>query len=326
MCEISNYYDLQKNSKEKYEKFLKKLSSQTISKKFFTSKNGSLEKKRKELHDKIINDYLVEHSSQTQPRIYFILGSIGSGKTSLKDTIIKDFKTDHFLYINFDDLKLKLPEYEILKKLNPQKAAHFVQSESARLAGTLYRKVVKNKINIIYEKNIRLNKDGKLHIISEIKSVLRKGYNLSIHVVFLDSCQEAWRRVQSRYEEIRRYVPMTEVRETFNDLFPHLNILLNENFNADYSVNLWYNGLWNTSSMEKKAHNIGFISFQNKRVLNSPFKEEDFAILFESSNANNSPYLGGLFRHTASLPKAVKHNLKSLDCLKKPIDFFEKTI
>ena len=325
MYEIKKYYSLQENSQEKYERFVKKLSKQTTSRDFFTGKSGLLDQKRKELHNRIIQKYLKSYPAQTQPHIYFILGSIGSGKTSLKDTIVKGSKTDSFLYINFDDLKSKLPEYRILKKLNPKKAAHFVQSESAKLAGTLYQKAIKKKINIIYEKNIRLNKEGKLHIISEVKNVLRKGYNMSIHVVFLDSWQEAWKRVKLRYEKIRRYVPMTYVKSTFDDLFPNLNILLNENFNADYSVNLWYNGIWNTAfPIKKETHNIGVISFQKKRVLNTTFREEDFAILFESSNLNNSLYFGGLLRHTASFSKAVKQNLNRLDCLKKPLKILNK--
>ena len=325
MCELNKYYNLQENSQEKYERFLKKLSHQTTSRDFFTVRSGLLDQKRKNLHNHIIQTYLKSYPSQAQPHIYFILGSIGSGKTSLKDTIVKGSKTDSFLYINFDDLKLKLPEYRVLKKLNPKKAAHFVQSESAKLAGTLYQKAIKKKVNIIYEKNIRLNKEGKLHIISEVKNVLRKGYNMSIHVVFLDSWQEAWRRVKLRYEKIKRYVPMTYVKETFDGLFPNLNILLNENFKAEYSVNLWYNGIWNASfSIKKNIHNIGIISFQNKRVLSTPFKEEDFAILFESSNLSNSPYFGGLLRHTASLSKVVKQNLNKLDCLKKPLKILNR--
>ena len=125
MSELNKYYNLQKNSKEEYNKFLKKLSAQTTSREFFTAQNGLFEKKRKELHTKIINDYLQAYPAQLQPQAYFILGSIGSGKTSLKDTIVKGSNADSFLYINFDDLKLKLPEYPILKKLKSKKGGPF---------------------------------------------------------------------------------------------------------------------------------------------------------------------------------------------------------
>ena len=322
ISELKKYYILQKDSKERYNQFLQKLSIQTTSREFFTVKNGLLEKKRKELHTQIINSYLQKYVSQIQPQAHFIIGSIGSGKTSLKDAIAKESKNDTFLYINFDDLKLKLPEYLLLKKLSPKKAAHFVQSESAKLAGTLYQKSIQNKMNIIYEKNLKLDRKGKLHLISEMKDALKKKYHIAIHVVFLDSYQEAWRRVQLRYDKIKRYVPKKYVKETFESLFPNLNILMNENFKSDYSVNLWYNGIWNTAfSVEKKAHTIGVISFQNKRVLNTPFKEEDFAILFESSNLNNSPYFGGLLRHTLSLPQSSIKILNNLDCLKTSLKY-----
>ena len=317
MTELEKYYELQENSQKQYERFLKKLSNKTTSRDFFTTQNGLLEKRRKELHTRIINNYLQAYFAQSQPQAHFILGSIGSGKTSLKDTIVKNSKKSKILYINFDDLKLKLPEYSLLKILNPKKAAHFVQSESAKLAGTLYKKAIKNKINIIYEKNLRLNKEGKLHLISELKSAFRKKYSISIHVVFLNSYQEAWKRVKLRYEKIKRYVPIQYVRETYESLFPNLNTLLNENFKSDYLVNLWYNGVWNTPfSMEKKAHTIGVISFQKNRVLNTQFKEEDLAVLFESSNLNYSSYFGVLLRQILSLPKSSIQILNKLDCLK----------
>ena len=193
MSDLRKYYQLKKDSKSKYRAFVKELSNKTTSRDFFSLSNGVLETKRKKLHKDIIDKYLKQYSSQSKPYIHFILGSIGSGKTSFKDTVVNQGETKSFLYINFDELKRQLPEYEILKELNPKKAARFVQSESAKLAGSLYRKTVKQKINIIYEKNIRLNKEGKLHLISEVKSVFQKNYNVSFNIVFLDSYQEAWR-------------------------------------------------------------------------------------------------------------------------------------
>ena len=181
---LKKYYELQKKSKSKYKNFLKKLSNQITSRELFTLNSGLFDPKRKKLHNDIINEYLGNYPSQTKPYINFILGSIGSGKTSLKDSIIKKKEIKSFLYINFDEIKKKLPEYQELLESNSKKAAHFVQSESSKLAGTLYRKSISNRKNIIYEKNIRLNKEGKLHLISEIKTAFQKNYDVSIQVVF----------------------------------------------------------------------------------------------------------------------------------------------
>ncbi len=335
MTELQKYYELQKNSTKQYHQFLKKLSCKTTSRKFFSLKNGQWESIRKTLHNNIINKYLTSYSSQPTPTLYFILGSIGAGKTSLKDTVVKSLKNKNLLYINFDDLKLKLPEYKILKKLNPKKAAQFVQSESSKLAGTLYRKAIKNKINIIYEKNIRLNKEGKLHIVSEIKSAFRKGYSTSINVVFLDSWQEAWKRVKLRYEKIGRYVPKLDVKNTFNDLFPNLNTLMNENFNTEYSVKLWYNQMHTVNPAQKyEAYTIGFIRFKKEftnkgtemtNTILDQFQLPGTFIGHYGTTINNKPktqFNSILHKERVHLlPRSVKKSLFKIDIFKKDEDF-----
>ncbi len=160
MTEVKKYYELKNKAENRvgnraenqqpYFKLLKKLSNNTTSREFFSTANGQLEPQRKKLHTDIIDKSLSKYPVQTKPYIHFILGSIGSGKTSLKDKVTQEKEIKSFLYINFDDLKKQLPEYEILKKLNPKKAAHFVQSESAKLAGTLYSKAIKNKSNGLF--------------------------------------------------------------------------------------------------------------------------------------------------------------------------------
>ena len=321
MTELNQYYKLQKdsNNPKPYFKLLKKLSHQTTSREFFNIDKGQLEPQRKRLHNDIINKYLKKYPSQEQPYIHLILGSIGSGKTSLKDSVIgkKDIKS--FLYINFDELKKQLPEYEILKKLKPKKAAHFVQSESAKLAGTLYQKAIKQKINIIYEKNIRLNKDGDLHLISEMKTAFKKNYNVSIHVVFLDSYQEAWRRVKLRYDKIKRYVPKQYIKDTFENLFPNLDILLRENFKEQYLVKFWYNGKWDKSFNKfKGAHTVGVILFHNKKGLE--FQPDD-NFIFSFQGIDSSFYYQGFFlKKIIFLPKTAKNSLIKLKRLKNALN------
>ena len=306
---IKEYYKLQKDSdnEESYFKVLKKLSNTTTSREFFTIAQGQLETQRKQLHDKIIGDYLSKCPIQEKPSIHFIIGSIGSGKTSLKDTVTQEKEIESFLYINFDDLKKQLPEYAILKKLNPKKAAHFVQSESAKLAGTLYSKAIKNKLNIMYEKNLRLNKDGKLHLTSEIKTAFKKQYQVTIHVVFLDSLKTAWERVQLRYEQIKRYVSKEEVKKTFDCLFPNLNILLKKNFKKDYMIKFWYNGKWDYS-IPQKAYFLGFLAFYESEKLSKLWFEDKRYKLFIFSRGidhNNRYYFRSFAPMIIHLPKEV---------------------
>ena len=319
MSLLQEYYKCKNGSKAQYEKLLKKLSRQTTSREFFTLSNGGFEPKRKKLHDDIIDKYLAKYPSQEKPYIHLILGSIGSGKTSVKDSVIRAREVRSFLYINFDELKRQLPEYKILQKLNPEKAAQFVQSESAKLAGTLFKKAVQKKKNIIYEKNLRLGQNKKLHAIEEIKRAFKKKYILSVHVVFLNSHQEAQKRAWLRYKRNKRYVSQQEVKDTFQCLFPNLNRLLSENFKEEYSVKFWYNGKWNIDSeAPKEAHAIGMLSFQNKRGVETKFTEDELAVIFQG-DAGYRYYAGFLLRKILFLPDPAKKALFQLKYLKTPL-------
>ena len=93
--------------------------------------------------------------------------------------------------------------------------------------------------------------------------MFQKNYNVSFNIVFLDSYQEAWRRVKLRNKQIKRYESQKEVKDTFDCLFPNLNILLSENFGKDYLLVFWYNGKWKVDfDMLKNNYMLGFISFE----------------------------------------------------------------
>ena len=247
---------------------------------------------------------MIGYNRSNEPRIHFFLGSIGSGKTSAKDQILEDKqkKTD-FVFINFDDLKKRLPEYNLLKELNPKKAAQFVQSESARLAGKLFKKAVQKKCNIIFEKNIRKGADGRIQLKEEIMKVVTRNYSISIHIVFLDSYEEAWKRVQRRAKEIKRYVPKKEVKETFNNLFPNFNTLYQSLFKERFSIYPWYNG-----HDEEKAVFISFILTRN-------FPEDRVKHIEQIKYFQRKGFYSGWIKEARldSLSKKAIENLKKLD-------------
>ncbi len=198
---LEKYYTLYENrfkKRKEYEKLLKDLSNRTTSRDYFKeSSSNKIYRKRNKLHEDILESIISKYKSSNKPRIHFLLGSLGSGKTSAKDQIVTD-KTSkkEFVFINFDDLKNRLPEYEVLKRINPKKAAQFVQSESSKLAGKLFKKAIQKKCNIIFEKNIRKDVKGKIQLKEEIMKVVKKDYLIFLHIVFLDSYGEAWHRVQ----------------------------------------------------------------------------------------------------------------------------------
>lgn len=317
--DLEYYYELCDDlSKEKeYKKLLKKISDKTTSREFFNVNNQSnkLHEKRKQLHEKIIKTQIEKYKPQKKPTIHFLLGSIGSGKTSAKDKIIEKDDKRNFLYINFDDLKKQLPEYELLKGLNPKKAAQFVQSESSKIAGSLFKNSIKKGINIIYEKNLRIGANGKLHIIEEIKKVLKKNYTVYLHIVFIDSSKEAWIRVQKRYKKIKRYVPKKDVENSFNSLFPNLNRILNTPCKESYFIKLWYNSILSDGDINK-ALVIGGIAVNYKISKNKLDKLWDNYMIFFERRENYICYLFSKKR-VCLLPKSAIKQLDELDLSKK---------
>ena len=301
------YYELLENpaKKEEYKKLLKALSNKVTSRDYFQlSSSNRLYQKRDELHTDILKSILDEYQSSDQPRIHFLLGSIGSGKTSAKDQILKyeKNKTD-FIFINFDDLKKRLPEYELLKKLNPKKAAQFVQSESSKLAGKLFKKAVQKKCNIMFEKNVR-----RIQMVrEEIMKTVKKGYLVFIHIVFLDSYEEAWKRVQKRAEEIRRFVPKEEVKETFNNLFPNFNTLCQNLSKESLVIYFWYNG-----AGVKKALWLSSV------LTGDRFSKYEFKDVAQIKHFKQEGLYAGWVEEVRfdSLPRKVVKTLKNLDFFK----------
>ena len=307
--DINKYYKLKDSStKEEYEKFLYKLSQSTNSRDFFKKNpKGEVHSKRKQLHTHIIKSYLDKCPSKKNPTFHFILGSIGSGKTSLKDKIFKTTPKSDFIYINFDEIKLKLPEYEVLKKINPKKASYFVQSESAKIAGILKNKAMKKRVHIVYEKNIRLSKkDNTLRLSGEMKEAFKKGYKVTLHVVFLNSAEEAWIRVQERYKRTKRYVSKEDVTNTFQSLFPNLNRMISE-VDGEYLIALNYN---RGDSMKNQS--IGILWIGDHVPVKNIAKYDQFVV----SDRTNEYYAIFSRNGVETLPQSVKNRLKQLSFLK----------
>ena len=224
-----------------YEDVLKELSGggeDTTSKVLFKD-----DARRKQLHEKIIETELDGKSSQNNPKLRFIVGHIGAGKTSLKDRLKDEYGQDmkNYVSINFDAIKRYLPEYDVLKRINYKKASAFIQSEVAtQIAPKLFKKALQQHKHIIFEKNITPKKDNSPHqITQDISQAIKREYkDVFIHVIFLDSVETALFRVSKRLEEgtkqgtkgkiYGRYVPKEDVRRSFEKLFANLSLALKE--------------------------------------------------------------------------------------------------
>ena len=98
---------------------------------------------------------------------------------------------------------------------------------------------------------------------------------------------------------------------------------MNENFNAEYTVKLWYNGRRSENpSLEKETQAIGIVSFKKKRENEVSCKKEDIKVVFEGITSNKIPYMGAIF-NMKGVSKQARNFLKRLDCFKNAIDNME---
>ena len=251
--------DYQKNpasEKEKYEQILDQLVKQEDSSRDFFKDC----QKREDLHENIYKKYLDSYKPSSTSHLHIITGSIASGKTS----IINNVKTKDTIFINFDEIKFSLPEYEILKKINPKKAASFVQSESSKLAGKLYGKAIKKGVSILYEKNMTKRKDDqKIHLVEELVKANKKDYKIYVHVVFLGDVEEAYKRAEKRFKETGRFVNKEKIKDTYDNLFPYLLEMIDKLSEKKILKNCDFHFYYNPNNEILEEH-IHILSIQNK--------------------------------------------------------------
>lgn len=201
----------------------KQISNRTTSDKYY---KGS--KDRKLLHDLIYQKYLNKKNSKEKSICHFILGAMGAGKTSLKETIFEldSSLEEESIYINFDLLKKELPEYEYLKEINLKKASEFVQAESAKIAGNLFKKSIKKHLTIFFEKTLK--DETTLNITKEqIKKALKQKYLIDIYLIVVSDEKDLQERVEERTKKNKRYVPPTIVSQSYKNLINNFNSFTN---------------------------------------------------------------------------------------------------
>ena len=174
---------------------------------------------RKKLHDQIIFLYLNKvKGAESNRYCIFFFGGTASGKSSLLESYRENLKEnpnirkkyEEAITVNYDEIKSHLPEYNHMIGLKLKYAAPYVQSESAKIFGKLFKKCIANNKNILCEKTLRETKITKENI-----GVLRKkGYALIALVSFVDR-PTALDRAEKRYKQTGRWVPPSIIHETY---------------------------------------------------------------------------------------------------------------
>jgi hypothetical protein len=74
-----------------------------------------------------------------KPQAFLLGGGTASGKTSVGEGYLEDFKEEykHMTLIDSDKIKEMLPEFERMKEINPMIAANYVHEESSDIVNKL---------------------------------------------------------------------------------------------------------------------------------------------------------------------------------------------
>lgn len=172
---------------------------------------------RKKLNNQILDMYLTEHGCERQsdPIVILTSGGTASGKTSSVDMLVDSIfqaERDQFLRIDYDGIKKNIPEYpEML--LKTRYAARYVQSESAKIGGRLFKKAYAKGVNIIYEKTL----DDEERTLEDIKNLKKKGYKIYVVATHLPVA-EGLRRAEIRYQKMGRHVPEEVIKGIYSNV------------------------------------------------------------------------------------------------------------
>ncbi len=158
------------------------------------------------------------------PFCFFTCGGTASGKTSAINLFMEISKTagEPYLRIDYDRLKHCLPEYEVVRKVAPKLAAPYTHAESSKMAGKLFKKALRAKYNIIYEKTLA----DVEHTLEEIGKLRKQGYVVVVIATHLKE-REGQIRAAKRFKAGGRYVPPEVIKESYEKV-PHSLVKLKD--------------------------------------------------------------------------------------------------
>lgn len=140
---------------------------------------------RHALHMKIVNNLMNKsHTPKNieKPVAILIGGGSATGKTTLRQTIINKeliMRGIQAITIDPDEIKEYIPEYESLKSIVPNHAAHLVHKESCDISDLLLKKTIKTRKHFIYEGTMaRSRKYNKL-----VKKLRHNKYEIHAYIV-----------------------------------------------------------------------------------------------------------------------------------------------
>jgi hypothetical protein len=96
---------------------------------------------------KMAQDYFSDKKSQDKPKLFYVTGLPGAGKSSF----VSKAKVKDCITVNFDDLRIYHPRYETHVQSDPVNAAARIDNAVETLIGWLCEEAARRKVNIILD-------------------------------------------------------------------------------------------------------------------------------------------------------------------------------
>jgi predicted ABC-type ATPase len=149
-----------------------------------------------------------------RPHCVLTHGGIASGKTAAIELFLESQPAfaSSILHLDFDRIKRELPEFVFMKAKGMLSAAPYVQSESAKIAGTALKQAVKMRTNLIYEGSL-----ASIGTMTErIEQMRANGFLISVVATHVPE-SKGRERAELRFKEGGRYVPPENIAHTFQE-------------------------------------------------------------------------------------------------------------
>ncbi|TCP57562.1 putative ABC-type ATPase [Tumebacillus sp. BK434] len=176
------------------------------------SKNGLYTPEREMLHNKIMEKLIVGPSEQNPVITLMLGGGSASGKSSVRKKIVSDMQIlgiNHITIIDADDIKEDIPDYKVIKNLDPEDAARYVHDESSDISEKLINRCIQEKRSFLY--------DGTMKNLSKYSQLLERlkaaGYTTNVFVIDVP-IEIAIKRAEDRFIISGRKVPRDVIIES----------------------------------------------------------------------------------------------------------------